>query len=147
MWLPHGRVVPVLRAPQQRADSGRHVDQVVAVRTAGLQEQDSDIRVLAQAVGEDAARRPGANDHVVVLRMSAHCLPPLAQTAAERRKCEGQRDSPIGTIRVKEYPPYVLQGRDSGRPRPPDPSWWWRWPTAAGVIGSRGAGAGLRMDR
>ena len=48
------------------AERRRDVDEVGRVRRPGLDQQDPHVAVLAQAVGEHAAGRAGADDHVVV---------------------------------------------------------------------------------
>ena len=85
--LPARHVVPVVLGAEQRAERGRDVDEVRRVGRAGLDEQHPDVRVLAQAVGEHAARRPGTHDHVVVHRaiLLLECARDLAMLGAARR--------------------------------------------------------------
>ena len=62
-----------------------NVDPDIVVAPARLEQQDADGRIGAQPVGQDAACRPGPDDHIVeasdVARATiAHCLPPLPAT-------------------------------------------------------------------
>ena len=70
--LPARDVVPVVLRAEQRAERRRDVDEVRGVRRPRLHEQDLHVGILGQPVGEHAAGRPGAHDHVVV-----HRAPPL----------------------------------------------------------------------
>ena len=49
------RVVPVLRGPVESRERRGQVDQIVRVRSAGLEQQHVHVRVLGQAVGKHAA--------------------------------------------------------------------------------------------
>ena len=84
--LVAGAEVPVVLRAEERREGGRDVDEVRRVRRPGLQEQDLHIGVLAQPVGEHAARRARADDHVVVhgehtLALSTLCQPATATPA------------------------------------------------------------------
>ena len=68
------RVVPVVLRAEQRRHRGRDVDEVGGVGRTRLDEQDADLRVLAEAVGEHAAGRSGPHDDVVVRRHRARLL-------------------------------------------------------------------------
>src|SRR5712671_297194 len=62
-----GLVGPVHIGPREElAVAERHVDPGIRVARPGFEQQDFVAAVLGQAVGEHAARRPGANDNVVV---------------------------------------------------------------------------------
>ena len=60
-----GREVPVELGVELVGERGRDLDVGRAVPAAGLEQQHADRRVLGQAVGEHAAGRAGADDHVV----------------------------------------------------------------------------------
>ena len=60
------------RMVEQFHKAGRDMDIGAPVAPAGLDQQYPHLRVLAQAVGENAAGRSGADDHIVGL----HPLPP-----------------------------------------------------------------------
>ena len=64
--LGERRVVPVHVGLEERAERGRYVDQLLLVRRPRLDQEDRDVRVLAQTRGEHAARRPCSDDDVVV---------------------------------------------------------------------------------
>ena len=84
--LEPGAEVPVRARAVVGREGGRDVDEVRRVRRPGLQEQDLHIGVLAQPVGEHAARRARADDHVVVhaehtRARSTPCQPATAASA------------------------------------------------------------------
>jgi len=58
--------VPVGGALEQQRERHRHGDLGEVLRSARLDQRDADVRVLRQARGEHAARRSGADDHVVI---------------------------------------------------------------------------------
>jgi len=60
------REVPVVAALEQPAERDGDVDLVRRVRSAGLDQRNLHVWILAQARGEHAARRASSNDHVVV---------------------------------------------------------------------------------
>ena len=65
-----GGVVPVdQRVVEQLQDARRHVDHRVPVLRAGLEQHDAGA-VLAQAVGQHAAGRAGADHHIVCLHVT-----------------------------------------------------------------------------
>ena len=61
-----GCEVPVEGRLVELGEGDRDVQAVLGVRRAGLDEADGAVRVLGQAVGQHAAGRAGADDHVVV---------------------------------------------------------------------------------
>ena len=61
-----GEQRPVEVARQVQPEAERHVDVRVVVGRPGLDHGDAHVRVLAQAVGHDAAGRSCAHDHVVM---------------------------------------------------------------------------------
>ena len=84
--LEPGAEVPVRARAVVGREGGRDVDEVRRVRRPGLQEQDLHIGVLAEPVGEHAARRARADDHVVVharhtRARSTPCQPATAASA------------------------------------------------------------------
>ena len=66
--LPACHVVPVVLGAEERAERRRDVDEVRRVGRPGLDQEHAHVGVLAQAVGQHAACRAGADDHVVVHR-------------------------------------------------------------------------------
>ena len=64
-WLCLRDEVPVDAALQERTERERHVDLRVGVGGPGFDHRDPNVRILAQAGGEHAARRAGSDDHVV----------------------------------------------------------------------------------
>ena len=66
MRLAARGVVPVDLAAAERGDPQRDVDVVVGVRRTGLDQQDADVGILAQARRQHAPCRAGADDDVVV---------------------------------------------------------------------------------
>ncbi len=76
-------------------EPGRDMDPQVAVLPAGFQQQHSRLRVRAQSVGQHAAGRAGADDHVVVFFRGLHR--PVSPSI--RRRCSARsapRASPRG---------------------------------------------------
>ena len=57
--------VPVEVGLEDEREHRRDVQLRCGVRPSRLQQEDRDVRVLAQAAGEHAARGPGSDDHVV----------------------------------------------------------------------------------
>ena len=57
--------VPVEVGLEHEREHRRDVQLRCGVRPSRLQQEDRDVRVLAQAAGEHAARGPGSDDHVV----------------------------------------------------------------------------------
>ncbi len=83
--------------------AGRDMDHRVAVGRPGF-EQDDARAVLAQPAGDDAAGRPGANDHVIRFHRAPPCRPPHNLTyiiAAARRPNRGRRPGPAGTAPLR----------------------------------------------
>ena len=73
VWLLFRRVTPVEpRAADGTGECARHVHAPVTVGGAGLQEKDPNVRILAQAVRQNGARRTGADDDVVPHRHGRH---------------------------------------------------------------------------
>ena len=73
-----------------------HVDVGIPVAAAGLQEKDRGIAILAQAVREDAARRSGSDDDVIIrfhiAAIARAVFPSLrAPSSAHRRDAAGSR--------------------------------------------------------
>ena len=61
-----GAVEPVhARIDQRVHEAGRDMDEGMPIRRPGFQDADRDARVLAQPVGQHAAGRAGAHDHIV----------------------------------------------------------------------------------
>ena len=54
------------RIPERAHHSERHADHQAIVAAARLHQQHANLRILAQSIGEHAARRAGADDDVVV---------------------------------------------------------------------------------
>lgn len=61
-----GLVVPVERALEELRERGRHADLELAIPRAGLEQQHARVRILRQSRREHAARRPRADDDVVM---------------------------------------------------------------------------------
>ena len=79
-----GREVPVELGVELLREGRRDLDLQRAVLAAGLEQQHAHRGVLGEAVGEHAAGRAGADDHVVVARRSS-------RHARGRRNAVGQR--------------------------------------------------------
>ena len=78
-------VEPVqLRHGEQLDEAGRDVDVGVPVARAGLEHADGNVGVCAQAVGEHAARRARADDHVIEC---VHGEPPTRQQRPQSEAC------------------------------------------------------------
>ena len=78
LLLLGGPVAPVEPAMMhQEADGERNVNQRVAVAPARFDQAHAHAFVLAQAVGEDAAGRPGADDDVIerIRPLRRACIP------------------------------------------------------------------------
>ncbi len=73
-----GVVVPVAALVEQAGKPGRRASLQAPVRPTGFEQQDVACRVLAEAGGDGAARRPGADDDVIVglHRAIVACPPP-----------------------------------------------------------------------
>ena len=70
-----GRIAPIVHAViVHLAHAERNVDQRIAVRPAGLQQQHAGIGVLAQSVGQHAAGRAGADNDEFVFPDHARSL-------------------------------------------------------------------------
>ena len=66
LFLFGGPVAPIeLTVVHQKADGERNVDQGVAVTPARFDQANAHAGILAQAVGQNTARRAGANDDVI----------------------------------------------------------------------------------
>jgi hypothetical protein len=78
-----------LVAAKQRRPGDGHVDEGVGIRPTGLDEQDVHVAILAQPVGEHAARRSSTHDHVVIHRHR------LRLAAAHVNLRPGARQHPI----------------------------------------------------
>ena len=116
------RVVPVLRAPVQRREGGGEVDQLVRVRAAGLDQEDRDVRVLAEPVGKHAAGRAGPDDHVVVHEPTLTAGSSLASAARIRAAILPARHGRPQAETVPladEQAPLAAQDRDAGPPALP----------------------------
>ena len=73
MDLRHGLVAPVVgRLFAEAGEARRHLQQEGRIGRAGLEDQDAQPVVLAQAIGDRAAGRAGADDDVVVGIVEAH---------------------------------------------------------------------------
>ncbi len=71
--LGFGVVVPVVAVVRERhRKRRRHPDENAVIGPSGLQHGQLHIRVLAQAVGQHAAGRPGPDDHVVEFLAGPH---------------------------------------------------------------------------
>src|SRR5688572_24565722 len=62
-----GRVVPVERRTQERRPSTWRSDPGIGLRPPGLDQKHAIARIGTQAVRQNAARRPGADDDVIEL--------------------------------------------------------------------------------
>src|SRR6185437_8370100 len=79
-------VIPVEFALERgRYESERHLDEELVVAPARFEQQDGDFRIGAQTVGEHAARRPRADNNVIVMHV------PALRPASRRRKVQGRR--------------------------------------------------------
>ena len=88
-----GRVIPVdAFLADQLGEAGGHVDERVPVARAGLEQQHTPVRIGAQAVGQHAAGRSGADDDAVVLHAEIH-VPRVRPTSA-RLKAGARADAP-----------------------------------------------------
>ena len=125
-----GRIAPIVHAViVHLAHAERNVDERIAVRPAGLQQQHARARVLAQPVGQHAAGRAGADDDVVVFPGHARSLSAHARNA---RFCGIHR---LMTHRMKrtmhlnspELPPRSSPRNQAYR-GPGASSHRWRWP-------------------
>ena len=74
-----GHIVPVdARIEVGTIDAGRDMDHELVIHGAGLEDENTILRIGAELGCQHAARRAGANDHIVVARCLGHRLSPCA---------------------------------------------------------------------
>ncbi len=85
MRLRLGPIAPIVGLGVHRdRQRRRHLDEDGAVRSAILEDQHAAAAVFAQPVGEHAARRAGADDHIIIGRFRHRLSDPQAQTPNRR---------------------------------------------------------------
>ena len=101
--------IPVeLLVVQQLGEAGRDVDPHRLVARAGLEQQHLDVRILAQPVGQNAARRAAAHDDVIPIGHDAlppfYSSPPLGgeENEGDHSSADGRKRDALVRFRAAE---------------------------------------------
>src|SRR3546814_3651611 len=98
--IPHMRIA----RRQKLADATRHGDEGACIIWSRLDQQHARAWVFRETVGQDAARRSGANDDIVITL--AHCSPVLSVGGVSRSE---EHTSELQSIMRISYAVFCLK--------------------------------------